>query len=48
MVQLPLEIWSLIYDFQMEMGDFNPSIFNKDYLKVVKNKTETSGWVSQT
>lgn len=46
-MNLPLEIWSLIYDMQMEMGDFNPSIFNKIYFQVVQRKTEKSGWNSQ-
>ncbi len=42
---LPDEIWELIYHFQMAMGDFNPTIFSKQYQGVVQRvQRQQTGW----
>ncbi len=41
---LPDEIWELIYQFQMEMGDYNPTIFSKQYQRVMQRVQKQTGW----
>lgn len=33
---LPDELWLIIIKYQTQMGDYNPSIFNKQYQRVLK------------
>ena len=34
---LPDELWLIIIKYQTQMGDYNPSIFSKQYQKILKH-----------